>query len=271
MANPTTNGKAMNGMRFHRVITTCVLASTLGLVSCATPTAPARVDSVDEPRRAARVVQEREQEMARLRADVAATMVAGAKKDAEIHELRALVTQLRLESAESRQAALEADRTAEARHTAWATLTAERGQLAVMHAQPEKRDQHLAALQETVATLSQDLAQLKQAMTMSNARAAVQALKANERKDSEITPKRQMTERRGATPPHQVPTSSRIVPAVHILRDDVGVPTPSRVTVKPGDTLGGLALRHTTTIDALRSANGLVGDQLTVGQELTLP
>lgn len=257
------NGKAMNGMRFHRVMTTCVLAFALGLVSCATPPAPSRVDSVDEPRRAARVVQEREQELARLRADMAAIMVAGAKKEAELHELRALVTQLRLESAESRQAAIEADRAAEVRHTALAILTVERDQLAVVHAQPEKSDQHLAALQETVTTLSQDLAQMKQAMARSIASAAVHEINANERKGSEIKPTRQMTERRAS--------SSHIVPAVRIALEDAGDPTPSRVTVQPGDSLWILARRHHTTIQALRAANGLQGDQLLVGQELTLP
>ena len=267
----TTNGKAMNRTLSSSIVTTFLLGSTVGLISCATPPLSSRVDSMDEPRRAARVVQDREQELATLRADMAATRIAGAKKEADLQEMRALVVQLRQENIESRQAVLDANRTTEARHTELTTLKAERDQLAVAQAQQGKSDQQFTALQETVATLSQDLAQLKQAMTISNARAVVQESNANERKGSETKAKRQMTGRRDATPVHQAPTSGHIVPAVHIVRDEIGVPKPSRVTVQPGDSLWGLARRHKTTIEALRAANGLVGDQLVVGQGLTLP
>ena len=263
----------MNRRLSSSIVTTFLLASTVGLISCATPPLSSRVDSMDELRRAARAVQDREQEMGKLRADMAATMIAGAKKEAELQELRALVVQLRQENVESRQAVLDANRTSEARHTELATLKAERerDQLAVAQAQQGKSDQQFTALQETVATLSQDLAQLKQAMTISNARAVVQEPNANERKGSETKAKRQKTGRRDATPVHQAPTSGHIVPAVLIVRDEVGVPKPSQVTVQPGDSLWGLARWHQTTIEALRAANGLVGDQLAVGQELTLP
>ena len=183
---------------------------------------------MEEPRRAARMVQDRQQELATLRADMATTLIADAKKDAELQELRALVTQLRHESAESRQAVLDANRTTEARHTEEAPLKAERDPLAGAHAPQGTNDQQLAALQETVAMLSQDLAQLTHAMTLSHARAVLQEPTANERTGSEITPKRQRTARQDSIPPHQEPTPSHIVPAVHILREDVGVPTPSR-------------------------------------------
>lgn len=261
----------MNRTLSSRIATTCLLASAVWLVSCATSPLPSRVDTMEESRRAARMVQDRQQELATLRAGMAATLIADAKKDAELQELRALVTQLRHESAESRQAVLDANRTTEARHTEVAAPKSERDQLAVAHAQPGTSDQQLAALQETVATLSQDLAQLKHAMTLSNAGAVLQEPKTNERKVAEIKPKRQMTERRDSTPLHQEPTSSHIVPAMQIVREDVGVPTQLRVTVQPGDTLSGLARRHKTTVEALQAANGLQGDQVVVGQELTLP
>lgn len=41
--------------------------------------------------------------------------------------------------------------------------------------------------------------------------------------------------------------------------------------VKSGDTLGGIARRHGTTVGALRSANNLSGDGLRVGQKLVIP
>ena len=43
------------------------------------------------------------------------------------------------------------------------------------------------------------------------------------------------------------------------------------VTVQSGDTLTSIAKRNRTSISALRSANGLTGDLIRVGQKLTLP
>jgi LysM repeat protein len=43
------------------------------------------------------------------------------------------------------------------------------------------------------------------------------------------------------------------------------------VTVKSGDTLTSIARRNKTTVSALRSANGLSGDLIRVGQRLNLP
>ncbi len=43
------------------------------------------------------------------------------------------------------------------------------------------------------------------------------------------------------------------------------------ITVQPGDTLWGLAQRYSTTVDALRQANSLVGDALKPGTSLKLP
>jgi len=44
-----------------------------------------------------------------------------------------------------------------------------------------------------------------------------------------------------------------------------------RIRVRSGDTLSALALRHATSIDALKRVNGLDGDRLIAGQELALP
>ncbi len=51
-------------------------------------------------------------------------------------------------------------------------------------------------------------------------------------------------------------------------------PTPvgsSTYTVQPGDTLYRIAQRFGTTVDAIRSANGLTSDSIYVGQRLTIP
>ena len=42
-------------------------------------------------------------------------------------------------------------------------------------------------------------------------------------------------------------------------------------TVKPGDSLGQIAVDHRTTVRQLRELNGLTSDQIRVGQKLKLP
>lgn len=64
--------------------------------------------AADEGRRATQIMREREQELVALRADIASTRIAAAKQEAEVHELRATVWQLRQENGESHQALLEA-------------------------------------------------------------------------------------------------------------------------------------------------------------------
>lgn len=44
-----------------------------------------------------------------------------------------------------------------------------------------------------------------------------------------------------------------------------------QITVRPGDTLWDLARRHDTSVDSLRAANALVGDDLRPGMVLSLP
>lgn len=127
-ARRTTNGKAMNRTPSHSMVITFVLASSLGLISCTAAPSPSWVDRMEEPRRAAQMVQDRQQELAAFRADMAATRIAAAKKEAELQELRALVTSLRQENGESRQTLLEANRMVEGQHTELAALKAKQGQ-----------------------------------------------------------------------------------------------------------------------------------------------
>jgi LysM repeat protein len=42
-------------------------------------------------------------------------------------------------------------------------------------------------------------------------------------------------------------------------------------TVRPGDTLYSIAVRFNTTVDAIKAANNLISDIITVGQELKIP
>lgn len=50
-----------------------------------------------------------------------------------------------------------------------------------------------------------------------------------------------------------------------------GGATASRYTVQRGDTLSGIAQRHSVSLAALRQANSMSGDQVRVGQTLTIP
>lgn len=45
----------------------------------------------------------------------------------------------------------------------------------------------------------------------------------------------------------------------------------TRIEIRPGDTLYGLAAEHNTTIDAIKAANGLASDVIFAGNSLTLP
>ena len=46
---------------------------------------------------------------------------------------------------------------------------------------------------------------------------------------------------------------------------------PGSATVQSGDTLTSIARRNGTSVAALRSANGLSGDLIKIGQKLNLP
>lgn len=51
----------------------------------------------------------------------------------------------------------------------------------------------------------------------------------------------------------------------------VAKPASTRVTVKKGDTLYGLALRHKSSVSAIQKANGISGTNLKIGKTLVIP
>jgi len=61
--------------------------------------------------------------------------------------------------------------------------------------------------------------------------------------------------------------------ALNSVMDALGIDSSSGkfYTVKPGDSLGGIAYKNKTTIPALKKANRLKGDKIFVGQKLKLP
>lgn len=228
---------------------------------------------MDESRRVEQAVQEREHERAALRAEMAAARIAAAKQEAELQELRALVTQLRHENGAARQASLDATHLAEARQTELAALKAARDQTVIANAaEPTSHDRHLAILEATVDTLSQELAQLKQTLTAVTVPTPVRLPKAKDPKTRASQSKAPAQgEQAAASNVQSALSSERIIPAMHLLPDEQSVSGRTHITVQPGDTLWGLARRHKTTIEALRMANGIPGDHVMVGRALRLP
>lgn len=243
---------------------------TLAIGGCATVPDRPLSNVTEEMRRATQLMQEREKELAAFRAEMASTRIAAAKQEAELHELRATVVQLRQENGGSHQTLLETKRTLEARETEVAAMKVERGQVAQASAQSGIHDHQLAALQETVTSLSQELAELKSAM----------ALVANKPADSargqdDVAAKartgRSSTLQRTKSSASRGDTEAGIISAVQILREDADQSKSSWITVQPGESWWSLARKHHTTLNSLRAINGRVGDHLTVGETIRLP
>lgn len=222
-----------------------LLGLMAGLSACATTPDVFVRDDANEACRAAQLAQEREQVLAALRADMASTRVAAAKQEAELQALRATVVQLRQENGDSHQALQDAKRALDARETELAAMKTERDHFAHPSAQTDRSEQKLATLQDTVASLSHELRELKSAMALAASKPAGSA--------------------------ERLRAENRIIPAVQILRAATDQANPSWITVQPGDSWWSLARTHHTTINALRAVNGRVGDHLAVGEELRLP
>ena len=90
--------------RRSRILTGALtlIAGGVMLVGCASQRQD-RLASTDTREQVLAVAREREAELATLRAEMAATRIAAAKKEAELVELRALVAQLRQENTDSHQ------------------------------------------------------------------------------------------------------------------------------------------------------------------------
>jgi LysM repeat protein len=214
---------------------------------------------------AATLVRDRELELTALRAEMAATRIAAAKKEAELQELRDLVQQLRLENAESRQAFLDLRERGEQRQT-----EVEKGRNEQDRLSQSQTTQHLAMLKDTVVTLAQELGQLRQELVRPVAKERSKPSKPTPSKSGEPSsldlrsdpPQRMPSARQNSAP------SSAVSPVALTVTNDVMSGPPSTITVQPGDTLWGLAKRTRTSLSRLRELNQLEGDALNVGQVL---
>jgi LysM repeat protein len=229
--------------RFDQVIGVTIF-SGLALLSAACSSVPLEKTETPELRvQATPPIRDRGLELIQLRSELAAARIAAAKKEAELLELRDLVRQLRLENAESRQAFLDLRDQAEQR---------QRDASTVQDMPPRQAEaqttQDIRVLKDQVASLAQELGQLRQDL----AKLVTQEL---------------VSQPMARQPSPQV---SALSPMAMSVTASITDPLPT-ITVQPGDTLGRLAKRHRTTVDALRKLNGLTGDVLAIGRALVLP
>ncbi|MFO0699945.1 MAG: LysM peptidoglycan-binding domain-containing protein [Nitrospira sp.] len=225
---------------------------------------------IDEAGRALQLMQEREKELAALRAEMAATRIAAAKQDAELQDLRTTVVQLRQENGESHQALLEAKRILDVRDRELTAMKMEREPSAQASARSGETEHNLAELHHTVASLSQELATMKAAMAQALRMPSAAAERPDELMATAQSGRSSRHPRRTAAGLDDE-TTQGIIPAVHVPREDGEPSRPSWITVQPGESWWTLARKHKTTMTALRAVNGRVGDHLRVGDALRLP
>jgi LysM repeat protein len=246
-----------------------MVVSALFLTGGCSSTLPIGGTGTPESRaQAATLVRDRELELTALRAEMAATRIAAAKKEAELLELRDLVQQLRQENAESRQAFLDLRERTEQRQT-----DNEKGRDAQDRLAQSQTTQQLAVLKDTVVALAQELGQLRQELVRPVAEERPTPAKTPPSKSGDPSSpglrsdplQRRLSARQNSAP------SSAISPVALTVTAAGVTGTPSTITVQPGDTLRRLATRTRTSVARLREVNQLEGDALEVGQVLVVP
>ena len=248
-----------------------LISLTLEVSGCATMADPPHRNAVDEAHRATQIAQEREQALTALRAEIALTRIASAKQEAELQALRATVSQLRQENSASQQALFKAKQTIEARQSELAALKTQCDQLAQTNIQSDVSERKLATLENTVTSLSQELTDLKQTLAAVAHKPIVNSAKLNSDMVGEVHKNKPSVNQTDSVSGSRGRSTERIMPAVHVLRENAGQLEPSWITVQPGESLWSLSRKYKTTIDALRAVNGKVGDHVKVGEELRLP
>lgn len=244
-----------------------VLTAVLLSEGCSTPP-PVSTGTPESRAQAATLVRDRELELAALRAEMAATRIAAAKKEAELIELRDLVQQLRMENAESRQAFLDLRERTEQRHT-----EIEKGRDEQDRQVQSQTTQHLAVLKDTVVALAQELGQLRQELVRPLVKERPKPSKPLPSKSGEPSSANPRVD-----PPQGLPSArensaplSAVSPVALMVASAVVMSPPSTMTVQSGDTLWRLAMRSRTSVSRLREANQIQGDVLRVGQVLVVP
>ena len=263
----TINGKAMTVP--FRAISVPTVACAICLLVTGCSTKPVMGTGTQESRaQAAQLVRDRELELTALRAEMAATRIAAAKKEAELQELRDLVQQLRQETAEARQVVLEMREEAEQHRRELERARSDQERQAQSYT-----TQHLTGLKDTMMTLANEVGQLRQELTRPAVKERGKPSKGMGGQSGEVgkadgSPDSSQRLLSSA----DRPTATTLTPGVFKPVSAVSRPQrPASITVQPGETLWALAKRHHTSVAALRERNHLDGEALAVGQVLLLP
>ena len=219
-------------------------AALLAVAGCSASSKETSRDAADGQTSMAILLRDRETALASLRAEIAAARIEAAKKEAELLELREVITQLRKDNAASRQIILDQRQTAEVTEAELKQLRTERDQLKLAQNEPAILRPENPVLRETVLMLSKEVEQLKKGRSQTPVSTAEKpAVKAD------------------------------LSPAALLVRPNVPSQDADdhRVVVQRGDTLLALARRYRTTLASIVEANALQSDRLEVGQTLSIP
>lgn len=288
------NRSLLGGIR--RLPLASVLVLSCLLTGCAGKNQPTPADDLAASRKHLdRLLSETRADTEAMRAEMATTRIAAAKQEAELKELRQEVAERRqmVDARQTENNALktERDRLLQAKtdlHTQLQTQTAEvsrlratANQLEVARAKVAELESQLTARITELSQVKTDLAQQATLVKQLEKPAKV-AAKSKQRATAKSD------SARAAPPAPEKPASKQVSPeltptaqgeAPHTagesnvrLADSRRMQGPgASVLIMPGDSLYQIAIRHGVTVDQLRQANGLVGDQIESGQLLIIP
>lgn len=212
----------------------------LALSGCAMDLAAQADAAADEAcRRADTLIMETQTQVATLRAEMAATRIEAAKKEAELQELRRHVQALQAERAKLHQIQMEQENAMEGQQESLRALRQERDELA-----EAKR-----MLQSALANVSGGASSPSTEVAAAPVDNKVEALEAS---------------------------IVALTTQIQHLREDGELSAAEAqsvfsIRVERGDTLGELATQYGVSIEAIQEANGLTGDLIHAGQRLFIP
>ena len=277
----------------------CLIVAVLLTASCGSvPPAPSRIETYEAQRRTDYLVRELREEAAAIRAEMASTRIAAAKKEAEFQELRHQVPLLIQESSEARkaeaqlrQAKAEQQQAFDAKQMELTALRSERDQLreAKLELQTQAVQlpplrQALAEARTTETTVQGRMKELESSVAsltgeLEKLTGELEQMRkgvAGNRGKSAAKPGKPASAQRSPPPAKSEATSNHApFPAAEAASRLINAPVsherPQQITVQPGDTLGTLARQYGVTVEELKTANGLQNDVIRVGQRLTVP
>jgi len=216
------------------------------------------------------IIRHAQTDLAAVRQQLATVTVMAAKKEGELQELRDLFAQVRQDNMEASNTILSLRQSLNAKETDLTQLRELHTRIEVAKDTPREKDQELAALKDTLGTVTDELDRLRRAVNHLSTRPSVTSGIVSSLKPTTVVPT-------SLASPEPTPISSslfsfsgKIMPAIQTDREESSRGR-RRITVQPGDSLWKLARRYHMPLSALRQANGTAGDALVVGQELVIP